>query len=96
MKTIKILRGKVDLMLPARDPESVVIASVAKEAGTPLKSAALKAAFAEITLKPLQAPPENDRFASKDWSLSYIVKDPNGKIIGNPEFIDRDGRATST
>jgi hypothetical protein len=92
VKTVKTLRGEVDLTLPARDGESVITASVAKEAGAPLKRAALKAAFAEITLKKLQGPPENDHFASKDWSLSYVVNDPYGKIIGDPEFLDREGR----
>jgi formylglycine-generating enzyme required for sulfatase activity len=92
VKTVKSLRGEVDLMLPGRDPESVITASVATEAGVPLKRAALKAAIVEITLNKLQGPPENDRIASKDWSLSYLLNDPYGKIIGNPEFLDHDGR----
>lgn len=94
-KAVKILRGELHLMVPARDRNSIVTVEYAKQVGTPIKNAALKAAAAEITLQELHDP-SNDTGTRKEWSVSYLVKDPYGRIIGNPEFVDRDGRTIPT
>ncbi|MFO0911400.1 MAG: formylglycine-generating enzyme family protein [Pirellulales bacterium] len=95
VKTVKVLRGEVDLLVPARDPESVVTINFAKEAGAPVNSAVLKAAVAEITFDELQGPSE-EAGARQEWSVSYLIKDPYGRIVGDPEFVDRDGRTIPT
>ncbi len=82
-KTLK-LAGSLDLLVPANDPASIITASPAKEAGTPLANAAIKEAGAEITL---EAP-------SAD-GLGYKIKDPGNKIAA-VEFCSVDGKPLAT
>jgi hypothetical protein len=77
---IKALSGSVELLIPKKDPASVVSASFAKDAGKPLVHPALKAAGVEITLKASDS--END--------LSYTLKDPGNKVA-TVEFTGADG-----
>ncbi|MES2657432.1 MAG: hypothetical protein V4689_02380 [Verrucomicrobiota bacterium] len=78
-KTVAII-GKLEVMSPNADPTSVVTASVAKVAGTPLDEPTLKAAGVEITFKA----PKGDEF-------SYELKDPESKVA-TVEFCSADGK----
>ncbi len=75
----------------ARSPST----RVAKDAGAPLKNAALKAAGAEITLKELRSVPK-DANPPQSWEVVYQIKDPKGKVIGHAEFFDGSGRKLTT
>lgn len=92
VKTVKLLRGEVHLVVPSRDPEGILTIDFTKEFSAPIKHPTLAAAVCEITFQQLQGP-SNDVGARKEWSVSYKLKDPYGKIIGAPEFIDADGQS---
>ncbi len=95
VKTVKILAGSIELVVPTKDPASIITASWAKDAGVPLKNETLKAAGAEITLKELRGVPK-DADPPKSWEVVYEIKDPKGKVVGNPEFFDGSGRKLKT
>jgi hypothetical protein len=82
-KTLKIT-GSVDVLMPSKDPASVITASPAKDHSKPLASPALKAAGAEITLD-----------EPKGEDLGYKIKDPNNKVA-SVEFCSADGKALET
>lgn len=79
-KAVK-LTGKIELMSPTADPDSIVTASVAKTAGQPLDSAALKAAGVTLTFKA----PKGDEFG-------YELKDKIGRVA-SVEFCGADGKS---
>ena len=97
-KAIKALEGTIELLIPPKDPASIITASVAKDAGKPLKNAALKAAGVQISL--LRPGGTDDK---KDGSevgsgdsldendLGYKITDPNKKV-GSVEFFDAAGK----
>ena len=96
-KTIKLLEGSIELLVPAKDPAAVVTASVAKDAGKPLENAALKAAGVQFTLL---KPGKNDKKADGAFGfgggpgendLGYEIKDPNKKVA-SVEFFDAAGK----
>ncbi|MDX1963629.1 MAG: formylglycine-generating enzyme family protein [Pirellulales bacterium] len=95
IKKLKLLRGYLELMLSAKDPSSNVTANFPKEAGVPLKRDILQPGVIEITLQKLHDP-KDATTPPRVWKLEYLIKDPYGKVIGNPEFLDRDGRALPT
>jgi formylglycine-generating enzyme required for sulfatase activity len=74
------LTGSIELMVPAKDPKSIITASFASDAGKPLKNDAFKAAGVEITLKK----PEGENV------LGYELKDPKNRIA-LVEFFDARG-----
>ena len=95
-KTIKALTGSIELLLPQQDPASVVVASVAKDAGRPLDNAALKAAGVEVKLlkpEPGAKKPAGFSFSASlgENDLGYEIKDPKKKVAG-VEFFAADGR----
>lgn len=92
LKNVKVLRGEAHLVVPTRDPESVLTIDFTKEVGVPIKHHTLAAAVCEITFQELQGP-SNDDGVRKEWRVSYKLKDPYGKIIGDPVFIDTDGQS---
>jgi formylglycine-generating enzyme len=95
VKSLKALRGHLQLMLPSKDPESVVTINFTKEFGFPVKRDALKPGVIEITLNKLLAPSPEDG-QRKAWTVTYLLKDPYGKVIGNPEFLDDKGSPLET
>lgn len=78
------LDATVELLVPSRDPKSILTVDVAAEAGKPLALESLKSAGATITLK-----------APKDEEVSYSVSDPNGKVSA-VEFCSADGKPLET
>jgi hypothetical protein len=94
VKSIKTLAGSIELVLPAKDPGSIIAASFAKDAGKPLKNAALAAAGVEITLQKLGGTPagsvEIDGVALQQYSLTYQIKDPKSRVA-SVEFFDASG-----
>lgn len=94
-KSIKTLSGTIDLLIPTKDPASVITASVAKDAGKPLENAVLKAAGVEITLRaPGAAGKKTNAFGfggGGENDLSYEIKDPNKKVA-SVEFFDAAGK----
>jgi hypothetical protein len=74
------LDAAVELLVPSKDPASIVSANVAKEAGKPLAGEALKAAGATITLN-----------AAKGDEIGYTISDPNKKVA-SVEFCSADGK----
>jgi hypothetical protein len=82
VKSIK-LAGTIELYIPTKDPASIITASLATEAGKPLKNDVLKAEGVEITLRSPMAGNSN--------SLSYIVKDPKRRVR-DVEIVDAGGR----
>ncbi len=99
MKSIKTLAGSIELVLPAKDPGSIVTASFAKDSGKPLKNAALTAAGVEITLqKPSGAPTGSGKLngvAYQEYELSFQASDPQNKIA-SVEFLDASGAKLKT
>lgn len=95
-KAIKQLTGTVEVLLPTKDPGSVITASFAKDAGVPLQDAALKAAGVEITLlKPSDAPTHNSTINGvpvQYWKLAYTIKDPQGKVFAGECLDAPDGK----
>lgn len=83
-KAVSQLKATIEVVLPSKDPASVVTASFAKDAGAPLQDAALKAAGLEITLlKPGEASANsgtNNGVPYEYWRLDYKMKGPPGKI----------------
>ena len=94
VRSLKTLRGHLQLM-PSEDPESVVTINFTKEFGSPVKRDALKPGVIEITLNELLAPSPDD-VQRKAWTMTYLLKDPYGKVIGNPEFLDDKGSPLET
>lgn len=94
MKSIQTLAGSIELVLPAKDPGSIVKASFAKDAGKPIKNAALAATGVEITLqKPGGAPTGSgtvNGVAIQEHDLAYRIKDPKHKVA-SVEFFDVSG-----
>lgn len=96
-KSIKALNGSIELLVPAKDPAAVIIASVAKDAGKPLENAALKSAGVEFTLrKQGKEEKKESGFGSGGGSLGenelgYLIKDPKGKVA-SVEFFDAAGK----
>lgn len=82
-KTVKIT-GSLNLLVPSKDPSSVIAVNPAKEAGKPLVNPVLQAAGAEITF---QAP--------KGSQASYKINDPKG-IVAAVEFCSADGKVLET
>jgi len=95
-KAIKQLMGTVEVLLPTKDPGSVITASFAKDAGVPLQNAALKAAGVEITLlKPSDVPTHTGAINGvpvQYWKLAYTIKDPQGKVFTTECFDAPDGK----
>ena len=60
-----------------------------------MKRDALKPGVIEITLNELLAPSPDD-VQRKAWTMTYLLKDPYGKVIGNPEFLDDKGSPLET
>jgi hypothetical protein len=83
-KTIKAINGALELLMPAKDPASIITANVAKEAGKPLAHDALKAAGIELTLT-----------APKNSDIGYTIADPNSKVAA-VEFGSADGKPLKT
>ena len=93
-KAIKALEGTIELLIPSKDPASIITASVAKDAGKPLENAALKAAGVQISLlKP--GGTDDKKVGSEDGfdenDLGYKITDPNKKV-GSVEFFDAAGK----
>ena len=82
-KTMKLI-GSLDVLIPSRDPASVVTASPTKDSGRPLVNPVIKAAGVEITFD-----------APKSDSLGYSIKDPNKKVA-SVEFCSADGKPLET
>ena len=95
-KAIKQLTGTVEVLLPTKDPGSVITASFAKDAGVPLQNAALKAAGVEITLlKPSDAPTHSGAINGvpvQYWKLAYMIKDPQGMVFAGECLDAPDGK----
>jgi hypothetical protein len=95
-KAIKTLSGSIELLIPQKDPASVVSASFAKDAGKPLENPVLKAAGVELTLR---APGAAGKKAGVlgfgggggENDLGYEIKDPNKKVA-SMEFFDAAGK----
>jgi hypothetical protein len=82
-KTAKV-NGALQLLIPSKDPASVVTVDVAKEAGKPLENAILKTAGATITFD-----------APKGDDAGYKIQDPKG-VVASVEFCSPDGKALET
>ncbi|HEY1170785.1 MAG TPA: hypothetical protein VGH19_05390 [Verrucomicrobiae bacterium] len=74
----------VELLIPSKDPNAVITANVATEAGKPLAHEALKTAGVTIMLQ-----------ESKDDKASYTIVDPRSKVA-NVEFCSADGKPLET
>ncbi len=82
-RSIRMLAGRVELVIPSKDPASTITASFADDAGRPLSNVALKAAGVEILLQRPGPAGTNQ--------LSYSIKDPGSRIVA-VEFLDDRGR----
>ena len=82
-KTMK-LAGTLKLLVPGKDPESVITASPAKEAGKSLDNPLLKAGGVEFTFT-----------APKGEDAGYKIQDSKG-IVASVEFCSADGKALET
>jgi hypothetical protein len=82
-KTAKIT-GTLELLIPAKDPASVITVDLAKEAGKPLENAALKAAGVTLNFN-----------APKDSEASYKLADSKG-VVASVEFCTPDGKVLET
>ena len=82
-KTVKIT-GALKLLIPGKDPDSVIVVSPAKEAGKPLENPLLKAGGVEVTFK-----------VPKGEEAGYTIKDPGG-IVASVEFCSADGTVLET
>lgn len=83
-KTLKAINGAVELLMPARDPQSVITAHPVKDAGKALANPALQAAGVEITFT-----------APKGNEFGYSLKDAGNKIAA-VEFCSPDGKPLET
>ena len=90
-KVLASLIGYTEIVVPEKDPSSVVTVGFAKHVGVPLQDPALRAAGVEITLEPLQGGPTAEK-QNDPWFLIYQSKDPAGKLVGEAEFFDAVGQ----
>ena len=96
-KAIKTLEGRIELLIPVKETETIITASVAKDAGKPLENAVLKAADVQITLlKPGQEKKRQDGPFVRDETfrendLGYELTDLKSKVT-SVEFFDSAGK----
>lgn len=87
LKTIKSLKGYIELIVPSADPASTITASFAKDPGKPLEHAALKAAGVTVTLQE----PSDDPTDSPDlYEFKFKLDDPQNNV-GGFEFLNAKG-----
>lgn len=79
-KAIKSISGTIEILLPTKDPASIITAKLAKDAGRPLVHEALKTAGIRLTL-----------LASKGSEFRYTLFDPNSKLAA-VEFYSSKGK----
>lgn len=82
-KTAKVV-GSLQLLVPSKDPASVITVDLVKSAGKPLDNALLKTAGATLTFD-----------APKGDDASYKIQDAKGAIAA-VEFCSADGKALET
>lgn len=94
-QSVKALSGNIQLLMPDKDPASIVTASFEKDADQPLKHPALQAAGVEITLlKPTgisTGKGKRNGVVYEQYDLSYQIKDPNQKVV-EVEVFDAAGQ----
>ena len=93
-EVLSSLTGIIEVVLPERDPSSVVTVDFGKHIGVPLKNPALLAAGVEILFEPLRGGPSAEK-PNEQWYLVYKVKDPHGKLAGEAEFYTAAGQQIS-
>lgn len=79
-KTAKVI-GSLQLLVPSKDPASVITVDLAKSAGKPLEHPVLKSDGATLTFD-----------APKGDDASYKIQDPKG-VVAAVEFCAADGKA---
>jgi hypothetical protein len=102
-KALKSVTGEVLLLNPAKDPSSIVTASLTKDAGKALDHPALKQAKVSFTIKAAEPAKTGKKAASQgglffgggDNDIVLQIKDPDGKLAAI-EFQDAQGQSIET